>query len=874
MWYGTVDGVCRDDGYHVHVFRSDFNTPGVMDINSVLFITGDRSGRIWIGTQKGVYILDKHDYSIRKVAVSELQEFPVRLMVARRNGEVWIGGCRTLYEFDKFGKLKRGYPLPSAPSMLYEDRMGRLFYSIWGGGFYCKTGNERFQTISSTMTVKSMIEDGENGHYWLLTGDKDVWNYNPNAERQDARFMKQSLMSSNGCGYFTHLVQDDTFNYLWLVADNDIYVYRRGIGNSLARVPTDSFFTPEKKIISQLYKTSDGNIWVAAFDHHSVVINLHGSDVQRFSIVPMLTYTGFQPSIVTLCRDDDGVMWYYQEANGLFLFDPHTEQVASYRDSLLARALPLSVIPYLVESRRHNSVWVMTPQTTVMLLHREGIRIVCDKKLDLATVSRSSGAVEVIYEDAERNLWIGTMKGVFCYVSTQDKLTCVSENIGDVSDFTQSLDGYVWCTVRNRGICRISPKGKWRLFPCKMDFLTLDVTTDGVLWASTGEGRILVFSSAEPTRYKDYTAQAGLNGDMVDHVKVDRFNHIWMVTPRTVREFNPRNGAVRVFAAQSAQIVLHRFLPRAVFRDDGDGNMYFGGIPGFISLKTSQRLESIPQSVTPHITDVKVLNRSIWLDANHRKTAQGIYITPHEQNLQIEFSSLDFRNAGSICYAYRLEGVDKDWVYLPAGKNTAIYNRLGKGHYTFEVKATDENGLWGSQVARFEIYRLPAWWETWWAYTIYLLMVAAVVGWIAWLYKQRLVERNRAQLANDIIQTRLPVSGMGVSEVDSQFVDRAMAIVEQNMGSGYLDVTFLSAELGMSRSTFSRKLKAVMGQTPLEFIRSIKMRHAATVLRQKTSTIQDAMMAVGYNDHKTFTQAFKDTFGKTPSEYQREWRDK
>lgn len=227
------------------------------------------------------------------------------------------------------------------------------------------------------------------------------------------------------------------------------------------------------------------------------------------------------------------------------------------------------------------------------------MRIVCDKKLDLATVSRSSGAVEVIYEDAERNLWIGTMKGVFCYVSTQDKLTCVSENIGDVSDFTQSLDGYVWCTVRNRGICRISPKGKWRLFPCKMDFLTLDVTTDGVLWASTGEGRILAFPSAEPTRYKDYTAQAGLNGDMVDHVKVDRFNHIWMVTPRTVREFNPRNGAVRVFAAQSAQIVLHRFLPRAVFRDDGDGNMYFGGIPGFISLKTSQRLESIPQSVTP-----------------------------------------------------------------------------------------------------------------------------------------------------------------------------------------------------------------------------------------------------------------------------------
>lgn len=60
MWYGTVDGLCRDDGYSVHVFRSDFHTPGLMAINSVLSIDGDRNNRIWFGTQKGVYILDKN----------------------------------------------------------------------------------------------------------------------------------------------------------------------------------------------------------------------------------------------------------------------------------------------------------------------------------------------------------------------------------------------------------------------------------------------------------------------------------------------------------------------------------------------------------------------------------------------------------------------------------------------------------------------------------------------------------------------------------------------------------------------------------------------------------------------------------------------
>lgn len=59
MWYGTVDGLCRDDGYNVHVFRSDFHTPKLMDINSVLCICEDTNKNIWFGTQKGVYILNK-----------------------------------------------------------------------------------------------------------------------------------------------------------------------------------------------------------------------------------------------------------------------------------------------------------------------------------------------------------------------------------------------------------------------------------------------------------------------------------------------------------------------------------------------------------------------------------------------------------------------------------------------------------------------------------------------------------------------------------------------------------------------------------------------------------------------------------------------
>ena len=58
MWYGTVNGLCRDDGYQVDVIRSDIHTPGLLRNNLVQSISEDAKGRIWFGTDAGAYILD------------------------------------------------------------------------------------------------------------------------------------------------------------------------------------------------------------------------------------------------------------------------------------------------------------------------------------------------------------------------------------------------------------------------------------------------------------------------------------------------------------------------------------------------------------------------------------------------------------------------------------------------------------------------------------------------------------------------------------------------------------------------------------------------------------------------------------------------
>ena len=181
----------------------------------------------------------------------------------------------------------------------------------------------------------------------------------------------------------------------------------------------------------------------------------------------------------------------------------------------------------------------------------------------------------------------------------------------------------------------------------------------------------MLFDS-ETGSFEDYNTACGVNGDKISNIIVDRFHHVWITTSREVKEFNPKNGAYRSFYASSKNIGFNRFLPQSVF-EDADGQLYFGGIPGILSISPSQRLDNISQPKDILITDIRIMGRSILLD-NKRpgKSLKVVDIYPEEQNIEIQFSSLDYQNSSRIRYAYRLSGIDKEWIYLSAGKKLSF----------------------------------------------------------------------------------------------------------------------------------------------------------------------------------------------------------
>jgi DNA-binding response OmpR family regulator/nitrogen-specific signal transduction histidine kinase len=106
-----------------------------------------------------------------------------------------------------------------------------------------------------------------------------------------------------------------------------------------------------------------------------------------------------------------------------------------------------------------------------------------------------------------------------------------------------------------------------------------------------------------------------------------------------------------------------------------------------------------------------------------------------------------------------------------------------------------------------------------------------------------------------------------ITPVDEKFLKLALEIVEKQIDNPDFSVDEFSKEMFMSRVTLYRKINSLTGKSPLEFIRSIRMKRAAQLLDKSGMSIADVAYQVGFNNPKIFRKLFKEEFRITPSEY-------
>ncbi len=336
-------------------------------------------------------------------------------------------------------------------------------------------------------------------------------------------------------------------------------------------------------------------------------------------------------------------------------------------------------------------------------------------------------------------------------------------------------------------------------------------------------------------------------------------------------------------------IDLPSFRQGASFADS-KGNLYVGGLGGFIRISPNP-LATKKESPKIHISDVQVNGVSLFTnDTNDQgNTFKAFKIKPDATNIRIFFSTLNYDGTRNVHYAYKLDGVDKDWNVLKDGTHDAFYNRLGKGTYKLHIKTLDESDCLSKEETIVMIERLPAIYETWYAYLLYVLLtVAAVYHGKGFLrkykeHKQREKERKhilelqiasmkrteeerRKNLDNSLA---IPIVAKEYETSDKKFVSDAILSVERNLSNPDYKLENMAVELNVSRSTLNRRLKTLCGITPLDLIRNVRLKYACDMLsRDEKISVSEVAYSTGFSTPRYFSKCFKEQFGIIPSDYQ------
>ena len=197
---------------------------------------------------------------------------------------------------------------------------------------------------------------------------------------------------------------------------------------------------------------------------------------------------------------------------------------------------------------------------------------------------------------------------------------------------------------------------------------------------------------------------------------------------------------------QSNGLLSDQFNYNSAFKDV-DGRMFFGSGKGLISFKPDEFIKNT--GIPPvYITGLEVNNREVLADMKNSPLHESIIYAktislPYDQStLNIDFAALSYSVPEMNEYAYKMEGLDKEWTFLKSNRKV-YYTKLAPGNYIFKVKGSNSSGVWNNQEAWIQIRIYPPWWESIWAYFLYVCIFAGVAFLLIKNYLNRLVEKNR-----------------------------------------------------------------------------------------------------------------------------------
>lgn len=600
--------------------------------------------------------------------------------------------------------------------------------------------------------------------------------------------------------------------------------------------------------VLSICETLNGNICIGTREN---IYLLRKSD---YSITPLdTTIRKGKVRHIFNSRDGDIIA---QTGSGWCRFDNQGERKTNVTEAQILRNIsPSDTLPHNDFIDRLGHLWrISDSEPAIEIGKSHAIRLLPASSYDTSKMKRCLDNRGFTYQGDTDGITITTTSSRK-HVARIDRLSNIRHVVPRPNGgiyFISAHDALAICT-QNGTVIHLIKGGESK---------TLAVAADGSVWIGGWHGEIWRYDKGGKRLILDDVASTS-NSDPIIGIAADKHNRLWIVTDKSIKIYDIPNRSYRLITTRNPLACVKQFL---AIEPSGDsiivygktGNLFISATPDNILPKATVTMTNIITDgsntpLPPHTTEVS--------------------ITPETESVELLFSTFDHLNATDLVMSYRIN--NGGWHELPTGDNRIHLQQPHKGKHTIEVRFTGSACQRGG-TQTFVLYRMPAWWETWWAYLIYALLATCAAISIDRIYishrntRRRLRELqaklNEFMLDHTQTVQQLP-SSIATNDADQAFIEKAMTTVEQHISDEDYDVAQFAKDLCMSRSTLYRMFASTTGQKPLEFIRTIRLKKAEEILcKNNDITIESVAARTGFASVSNFSKRFKEMFGITPSE--------
>lgn len=746
IWFGTQEGLVRFDGINFTVF--DTKTVEVFKSNDIRILQLDSIGSLWIGTRNRGLVRYKDGEFAIIANQDSLEDKRITAFVESNKGHFWVGTAESgLKELNK-GKISNVAAIEAKNiTALHETEEGELWIGTRDAGLirYASGEVKTFTTDDGLAgNAITALANCRHGGLWIGTKESGLAHYHGGA------FFSTTIADGLPSDKILSLYEDQ-IGSLWIGTD------QRGIARLMldtaameAGVDTTAIST-KPELLAAIHASFHKNMTISSFSSEeglsydvakaffqdiegNLWIGTDGGGANMLREGKFTTYTTHQglvdDYIYAVHEDLYGNMWFSTE-KGVTRLSGNETTSFSESDGLA------SDFVVSLESTQDSSVWLGT--------YGGGLNRYRGGKFTRYTSETGlpGDAVFGLYHASNGDLWIGTEGGAAVYNGSE--FIPYTENEGLSSNYVTVMmersDRSVWIGTYNAGINRIV-KGEISTFTTEDGLsnnavLSLYEDDEGIVWVGTYGGGL---NRIDGDTITVYTTREGLFNDNVVQILEDDDGYLWMSCNKGL--FRVRKDELNAFAegaVDNIHSIVYGLSDGLKSKEFNGGVQPAGwkGQDGKLWFPTSKGVAMInPSDILQNHFPPRMLLENVLVDGVETSIESGAEFSPGQNKIEFHYAGLSYISPKNVRYKYKLEGVDKDWVDAGA-RRAAYYTNLEPGHYTFRVKAENNDGLESRSASTYTFYLKPFFYQTVWFYIFAILTtVLSILVFYRWRVAQ------------------------------------------------------------------------------------------------------------------------------------------